>query len=175
MRKFIGAVIILALIVSLGYVKTLLDDHKTEIAYEKGQVLAQRDVDKVKQTADSLKTAMTQKEIEYADSLLQKDKTYSAQIDSLTDIIENQSAQNENLQKKLKTAATSTKKKTTKTVSQSEKVINYYKTRYAQLPKDLSEYEKKIAVAEIRDETLKKFSITQSELTKIRQKYNLSY
>ncbi|MBU1148662.1 hypothetical protein KKI23_01090, partial [Patescibacteria group bacterium] len=127
------------------------------------------------QAADSLKLAISKKEIEFADSLLEKDKSLTSQIDSLTGIIDNQAETNANLQNKLKTATTTKKTTPPKTPSQSEKVINYYKTRYSQLPKDLSEYEKKIAVSEIRDETVKKFSITLSELNKIRDKYNLSY
>ena len=43
------------------------------------------------------------------------------------------------------------------------------------ITKDLSEYEHRIAVNEIREETAAKFSITVTELNKIRNKYKLSY
>lgn len=175
MKKFIGALIIIALIVSLGYVKTVMDNHRSEVAYEKGQVAAESEIDDIKQVNDSLKTAMVNKEIEMADSLLSKDKTYGSQLDSLTDLVESKADENAVLQQKLKSATTAKKRTTTKTPSKSDKIITYYKTRYAQLPADLSEYEKKIAVSEIREETVKKYSITLNELNKLRDKYNLSY
>jgi len=56
-----------------------------------------------------------------------------------------------------------------------EQILSYYKKRYRALPKDLSPYEKRVALAEIRDETAQKFSIPLSELDEIRTDNELDY
>ncbi|MEE8575903.1 MAG: hypothetical protein V3T31_01490, partial [candidate division Zixibacteria bacterium] len=49
-------------------------------------------------------------------------------------------------------------------------ILTYYRGRCDELPKDLSAYEKRIALAEIREDTAEKFKITLDDLTTLREK-----
>jgi hypothetical protein len=115
---------------------------------------------------------MAERDLAIADSLVKKDQTYQATIDSLKNALDKEKTATKNL-----ASMPTTVKKTTPepTISKHEKILTYYKKRYANLPNDLSQYELKIALNEIREETSQKFAISLKELKDIRQKNKLSY
>ena len=178
MKKIVLAAIVLILIIGLSYVKTLRDYDRSRAFYEGGKIDGARELDESKSEADSLKLAAGEQQVAFADSLVKKDIAYQSQIDSLEGVIDGQSQQISSLKSKTTTPATATATKTVAkkpTLSKHEKILSYYKKRYASLPGDLSDYEKRIAVNEIREETSLKFSISLQELKKIRDKYKLTY
>jgi len=116
--------------------------------------------------------------VAFADSLVKKDISYQSRIDSLEGVVDKQQKQISSLASKTTAKPAATISKTTSaktTLSKHEKILTYYKKRFTNLPKDLSDYEKRIAVKEIREETSLKFSISLQELKQIREKYKLTY
>ena len=174
MKKIFLAGIVLILIIGLSYVKTLRDYDRSRAFYEGGRADAAGELDDYKAEADSLKLAAGEQQVAFADSLVKKDITYQSRIDSLEGVVDDQRKQIGSLTTRPTTASTKTVTKKP-VISKHEQVLKYYKKRYANLPKDLSDYEKRIAVNEIREETSLKFSISLHELKKIREKYKLTY
>ncbi len=180
-RKILIAFVLLIVLAGLSYVKTSFDHTKQEELFEKAK---SEFVDENKLEAktfessiDSIGTLLASNEKSFSNSITAQKEGYESQLDSLENIIDNQSAKITKLSKRpVQKNQTVTKKKTKpKQLSQHEKVYRYYKKRYTDLPTDLSTYEQKIAMSEIREETASKFSITLSQLSKIRKEYKLNY
>jgi hypothetical protein len=70
---------------------------------------------------------------------------------------------------------TATATKSDATSQKHKEILAYYKQRYQGLPNDLSAYERRIALSEIRQESADKFKISVTELNNIRKAYKLSY
>ena len=178
MKKIILAAVVLILIIGLSYIKTLRDYDRSRAFYNGGKADAAQELDDYKIEADSLKLAVGELQVVFADSLVKKDISYQSHIDSLEGVVDKQHEQISSLAAKatIRPATTSIKTASTKpTISKHEQILTYYKKRYTNLPKDLSDYEKRIAINEIREETSLKYSISLQELKKIREKYKLTY
>ncbi|MEW6412947.1 MAG: hypothetical protein AB1483_10830 [Candidatus Zixiibacteriota bacterium] len=177
MKKILIAAVLLVLIVALSYVKTYREHDRSMAFYNKGTAQAGISLDSARQVADSLQMALAEKDVVYADSLTRKDQAYRSTVDSLENLVDETQNQLEAAKAVAKPAATlvKTSAPTTKTLTMHEKILQYYKDRYAQLPKDLSAYERRIAINEIREETSLKFNISLEELKKIRTEYKLTY
>lgn len=174
-KKFIGIIIIIAMIVGLAYLKTFMDNQRNQSYLEQGKSDSILNLAQSQNNIDSLNLAIAEKDIEQKKSLQNQDKSHQVQVDSLEKVVNKQAKQITDLKKKKKTTTTAKKSASKQTLSKHEKVYTYYKKRFAALPQDLSEYEKKVAMNEIRDETADKFKISLTELWKIRQKYKLNY
>lgn len=180
-RKIFIAFILLVILAGFSYLKTSRDYAKQDSVYEKAksEISAQTksDVDNYHNSMDSLSNLMVTNDTSYKNSITAQKDSYESQLDSLENIIDKQSAKITKLAKRTdkKTNTVSKTKKKSTQLSQHEKIYRYYKKRYTDLPGDLSTYERKIALSEIRDETVSKFSISQRELSKIRKEYNLNY
>jgi hypothetical protein len=175
MKKVLLALLLLVLIVAVSYVKTIRENQRSEAYYDEGKMEAARDADKRQQEADSLRFAMAEQQLTLTDSLLKKDVTYRSIIDSLENVVDQQQKTISSKSPELTPAIQRVKQSSEMTVSKHEQIVKYYKRRFANLPKDLSDYEKRIAINEIREETSQKFSISLQELKKIREKYKLAY
>ena len=180
-RKILIAFVFLAILSGLSYLKTSYDFSRKDALVEKAKTELtlenQDETDRYTNSIDSLGTMLASNESSYNESLDVQKKDYETQLDSLEDVIDLQSAKITTLDKKIasKTTTTAQKKRKPKQLSQHEKIYRYYKKRYTQLPQDLSSYEQKIALSEIREETASKFTISLSELSKIRKEYKLNY
>lgn len=178
-RKIGIAFILILLLVAVSYLKMDRQQEKvdTAVAGKTGEY-TQKLVES-EQQLDSLSKQLQSEQLAYSDSLLQKDKAAREIVDSMAYLVEKKDSTIDNLDRQLKDVkkrlASSQKKSGSKQLSLHEKVYRYYKDKYSSLPKDLSEYEKRIAISEIREETARKFSITVKELNNIRDKYKLSY
>lgn len=175
MKKILLVILLLVLIVGLSYIKTLREHERSKTLFEEGKMTAARELDASQKEADSLKKASAEQQLAFADSLVQKDSRHRSEVDSLENLVDKLETRVTTLSQTKPATASVTKAPATKTLSQHEKILEYYKRRFANLPKDLSEYEKRIAINEIREETSQKFSITLAELKKIREKYKLTY
>lgn len=180
-RKIMIAFVLLLILVGFSYVKTTRDYAKQDAVYEKGksEILSENksETENYNNSIDSLGNLLTLNEESFNDSLTDQKDSYDVQLDSLENIIDNQSAKISDLSKRPVQETQTVAEKTTKPkqLTQHEKIYRYYKKRYSDLPSDLSPYEKKISLSEIREETASKFSITLKKLTKIRNEYNLNY
>lgn len=180
-RKILIAFVLLLLLSVVSYVKTVREEAKLDKKVADSQNESSKVMANYEQDIDSLSNLLNEKTIAYSDSLFEKEKVSQQRIDSLVTVIAGQEKTINSLDKDLSsTKQKLAKKQTTKSsssgkLSKHEQVYRYYKNRYSALPKDLSEYEKKVAVNEIREETAKKYSISLQELQKIRNRYNLNY
>ncbi len=179
MKKILLVVTLLVAVIAVSAIKTYREHSQRDASFEKGKQESADQLDQSREMADSIKLAMGEKEVEFADSLTRVSRAYRSNLDSLEDVIDSQTTSISALKKKVadvprKTQATQ-KTSQPSALSQHEKILTYYKQRYADLPKDLSEYEKRIALNEIREETARRFSISVSELEKIRQSNNVNY
>ncbi len=180
-RKILIAFVLLVVLAGFSYVKTSRDYAKQDAILEKAKSEISEEnksqFGDYKKSIDSLSTLIVSKDESFNKSLTSQKNSYESDLDSLESIISNQSAKITKLSKrpeKKKQTASKVKKKP-KQLSEHEKIYRYYKKRYTDLPEDLSTYERKIALSEIREETASKFSISLNKLSKIRKEYKLNY
>ena len=180
-KKIIIITFLLALMVGLSYVKTLRNSAKRTEAFDKGKAVAKNELIQYKDKVDSLKIELGFKEVALADSIVKNKQYYQFYIENLETkncILEDSIY---GLSKKLavnskpSVSKNSNRKVTKKTNNKHQQVLAYYKDRYKKLPSDLSDYEKRIALNEIKEETAQKFKISLAELRNIRDKYKLKY
>lgn len=186
MKKILLIIVLAVLVLAVSYVKTTFDRKNASAAYGDG-IADRTELVQARVQIDSL-TEIAQTAGE-ADQLIDSLEYMSAaEYDSLTCIIEEQKRQlaelNEPKQpevvlaaapKKEQAPAKVEKKGPSKTELRHRQILSYYKTRYKDLPGDLSKYEHKIAMSEIRQETAQKFAITLADLKKLRTKNDLKY
>jgi len=184
MRKvglFITGILLLAVVIGVSYFKSLRTQTRTTQAYEQGKQEEARTIQQYRARLDSLSYLIEQQRDEYNQSIWMREMAYRLTYDSLLRALEASYAREDSLKKELASLRKSRKKPTARisssgrTSARHEQILSYYKKRYQSLPKDLSPYEKKVALAEIREETAQKFSITLQELNKIRQDNKLDY
>ena len=93
MKKIILAAIVLILIIGLSYIKTLRDYDRSRAFYDGGKADAAQELDDYKIEADSLKLAVGELQVVFADSLVKKDISYQWHIDSLEGVVDKQQEQ----------------------------------------------------------------------------------
>ena len=180
-KKIIKITFLLALMVGLSYVKTLRNSAKRTEAFDKGKAVAKNELIQYKDKVDSLKIELGFKEVALADSIIKNKLQYQIYIDSLEtnnttlkdsiDYLSNGLVSQANLSND----SNSNRIISNETNNKHQQVLAYYKDRYKKLPSDLSDYEKRIALNEIKEETAQKFKISLAELRNIRDKYKLKY
>jgi hypothetical protein len=175
MKKVLLVLLLLVLIVAVSYIKTIREHQRSEAYFDEGKMEAARDADKNLKEADSLRLAMAKQQLALSDSLFNKDVAYRSIIDSLENVVDQQQETISSKSAEVTPTIQRAKQSSETTVSKHEQIVKYYKRRFASLPKDLSDYEKRIAINEIREETSQKFAISLQELKKIREKYKLAY
>ncbi len=178
MKKLLLIVLMLALIVGVSYVKIMRDRDRHDAAFRAGEKNAHTEVMLAEQTADSLKTALAEREVSFGDTLTARDAAHRAELDSMAATVDSLENRVDNLQTALAKSKTAARKSTAsapKKPSLHEQALTYYKKRYKELPSDLSPYEQTVAVREIREETASRYKITLAELNRIRSEHKLDY
>ncbi len=180
-KKIIVITFLLALIVGLSYVKTLRNATKRTEAFERGKAVAGNEVVQFKDTVDSLKIEIGSKEVALADSIIKNTQYYQLYIDSLETKNRSLNDSINILSKKLASRAKPSNNKnlnsklSQKINNKHQQILAYYNDRFKKLPADLSDYERKISLNEIKEETAQKFEISLVELKNIRAKYKLKH
>lgn len=181
-KKLLLALILLALLVGLSYVKIVRKNDQIDNAYTKGKHESENQLSRVQLDNDSLASLITKKESEYNDSILFMDLTYksstdslTSQIDSLDNIVDKLLNKLNNTETKLAETNSSKESASKKSSIKHEQILTSYKKRYRSLPSDLSNYEKRIAIAEIRAETANQYKITVAELDRLRTNNNIDF
>ena len=181
MKKIVLAVAFLGLIVAASYYRAVTHKKQVKTAYEQGRTESAQQVIEYGKRFDSLAYSVRQQELEAAESLWYREFAYRIGYDSLTAAIEQKNSNIDSLKSELqqlreqKETKQIGKKPAKHKASEHEQILSYYKKRYRALPGDLSPYEMKVALREIRDETAQKFSVSLRELNKIRKDNNLEY
>ena len=172
MKKVLLAITLLSLLIAISYTQITRQNKKSEQAYLKGKRENIRAATEAQELADSLRYHIGQQEVTYADSLVALEMTRQSEVDSLSHTIDS-------LADILAASKQSTKQGsrilTHEEAALHDKVLSYYENRYKALPGDLSEYEKRVALNEIRDETARHFNITVAELNNIRKSNEINY
>lgn len=175
-KKMALLVLLIALVVAVSYYKTTLQDASLETAYNDGQVDAGQQIDQLQKATDSLSGELEAKEFELAETRATMDTIRVAQTDSLVSVIQSRENELAELSESQKTNAPPViATKTDSTSSRHLEILVYYKKMFRALPKDLSAYERRIALSEIREESANKFKISVAELNRIRKDNDLSY
>ncbi len=179
MKKIVLAVFLLAVIVAVSYLRSARDQSNRQKLYQEGLDRGSEQANLYQLRADSLSRLMSQRDSAYDDSLSRLAIIHKLETDSLNQAITDRDKEIQQATAKKKASAVKTPPKprsadSLQTSLKHTQILAYYKRRLAELPKDLSEYERKIALNEVREETSRKFSIDQSELERIRLANNLS-
>ena len=180
MKKYVVGIVLLVLLVVVSYVKMQRQESKESSAYDSGVRESQTELTRSGQKIDSLVESAGNREVSFADSITSTHQMYQSKLDSANRVLDAQESEISSLEGDLKkaqakqgssTASRASKKKPTR----HQRILSSYQKKYKALPLDLSKYERKIAVAEIRQETANDFDISISDLRRIREKYNLNY
>jgi hypothetical protein len=182
-KKLLLALFLLVLLVGLSYVKIVRKSDQINNAFTKGKIESEDQLSRVELDNDSLKDMIIRKEKNFKDSLSNQEIAFNTITDSLCSYIDSMGITLEDLQNKLKSkesqlAQVKSSNKSTntqKTISLHEQILTAYKNKYRSLPSDLSDYEKKVAISEIRDETARQYKITVAELNKLRSDNNIDF
>ncbi len=184
MRKVFIGLFLIALIAGVSWLKSERDQVKHEQIKSEAKKESVAEVEQLRQNIDSIMTDMQNSEAEFVDSIDRMTQAYSEETDSLHTVLAESSTAIDSLTKlasaktsQKKTAITNTvaKKKKSSSEDLHRKIIAYSKKRHSDLPNDLSSYEQRIALSEIREETAKRFKISVDKLNKIRSTHNLKF
>ena len=177
MKKFSLAIILLVLILAVSYFKAFRDRGKIDDSFESGRKSSEMKALALAGDIDSLQQYIGQQNVTLAESLTIQQKAYLKELDSIANVVESKDVKINELKQKLKessvkkSASLSIKPKSDK----HQELLAYYKKQFESLPGDLTNYERKVATTEIRQETARKYSMSIADLNKIREKYNIDY
>ena len=175
-KKIVLLLFLFAVVVGVSYYKTTIQDDSMEAAYLTGQIEAGHEADRLQHMTDSLTDELEVKEALLADTKNILDTIRVARNDSLLGVIQSRNSELADLTPSQSTAPTqATAVKTDSTSKRHREILAYYKKRYQNLPRDLSAYERRVALSEIREESANKFKISVAKLNSIRKDNNLSY
>jgi hypothetical protein len=172
MKKAAIAFILLVTVLGVSYLNAIRDKAREKDEYRQGFSQGAAETQVATDRADSLANLAATYRLSYRDSLTTAESLRAVERDSLTGLLSEKDQQIAQLQEKARSAAArqkSVRKESGSSNLKHSQILDYYKRKLAGLPKDLSQYERTVALAEIREETIQKFSITGAELEKIRQ------
>jgi len=171
MKKFIIGIVLLGALVTVVYVQLLRqDEHQLQaeqLGFQSGLAEAQGE-------EDSLANLLTQRTVRI-DSLTSLTTDQTEYSDSLLSVIDSQGQEIATLKSSTKKSSSEAAVPKAKDGPGDKEILEYYKSRVSKLPGDLSSYEKRVALSEIRQETAEKYRITESQLNSIRKKHKLNY
>jgi len=178
-KKLLLAILLIVLILGASYLKTVLDENKID---QIEREVARKSTDQLrdlKVSIDSLQSGMERTKMVLVDSIRLLKATCTRETDSLNDLLVAQSRgiKQASSVPNSDTAGGKLAANTSRLDSLDfhHKVLVYYRKRYEALPGDLSRYESRVALSEIRQETALRFNISIDDLNEIRNKNNLDY
>jgi hypothetical protein len=179
MKKLLLGIVLLAALVGVVYLQSERAEQQRAKIAEEGFRAGLTDGEELRAQVDSLTGVVEHQDDALAESVAVREDIYAGEIDSLTDQIQAQEVKIADLSNKLEQEATTSRVAAQNTTAVPNKqhleILNYYKKAVIGLPGDLSSYERRVALSEIRNETAEKFSITVSRLNSIRKEHDLEY
>jgi len=170
MRKLLLGILIIILLVGVTYYKNQREQAQEQTVYAEGFEAGEKQALENSLAIDSIERELA-REQEVIDSLKATGESHTVALDSLARLTRRQEARIGELQRENDRLA----KKAEQAGSRTQQILAHYNQRYNDLPSDLSDYEYKVALTEIRTETAQKFGITTDELNRIRKRFNLDY
>jgi hypothetical protein len=184
-KKVLLAIVCLAVLGAVSYYKSVREDAKTRQAYQQGKEEGLQPAGQLQTQVDSLNQYIVRQQDSFVDSTTRIEYTFAQETDSLKNVIDSlrkarpvsgQKTSGPQSRSRKDTSGAGPVQQYSKAEAVKHKeILSYYKQRYEALPKDLSDYEKRIARDEIREETAQKFSISLDYLDKIRKEHRISY
>jgi hypothetical protein len=181
-KKVLLAILLLGLVLAVSYVKTYREDQKRTEAVQEIADSAGRELQELSSSVDSLRTVVGESRTAYEDSIQKLNEYHALESDSLRQALIANQQDTLRLAQITEPEVSGTQDSgvsacTVKTDSNDfhHRVLLYYKKRFKDLPADLSRYEKRVALSEIRDETARRFSISVKELNRLRADQKLSF
>jgi len=174
LSKLLLSLVLVIMIVAVSYIQAVRRQEKVDNSFQLGKKVSQQEILKLESRADSLRTQLGNLNVVYGDSLLAIDKSRQRSADSLAELISTQEKSITELKKKVG-AKPAVSKKSDNASKRHLELLACYKKRYESLPSDLTEYERKAAVSELRQETASKYSISLVEFNRIRNSYKVTY
>jgi hypothetical protein len=168
MKKLLAALLLIVIVVAVSYYQSERHQDDIQRAYSEGESGRTEDLARRDREIDSLQHKIEQIESSYADSLRLQGSVSSREIDSLKRRLKASVAE-------AAQQATADGEEQASVSDRHLQILAYYKERFRNLPSDLSAYERKAALTEIRIESAEKFAISVDELNRIRKKNNLDY
>ncbi|MCD6250157.1 MAG: hypothetical protein J7J98_07510 [candidate division Zixibacteria bacterium] len=186
MKKLLLGLFLLAALIAVSYLKMERDSEREAQAFIDGHDIGSRNAELAMIDVDSLEKLIDQKATEVielrsamTDTLVERDNFYTQTVDSLSAIIEAGQKEIASLEKQVASGGLEAKDSSSKIKVASKashrEILKHYKLAVAKLPADLSAYEYRVAVAEVRSDTATKFNITVVRLNEIRDANNLDY
>ena len=174
-KKLLILVLLGTGLVAVSYYKTTLQDDRLHEARIEGEKWADHTVAELQKTQEALSTELDSTSKALASALEAADTIRLGVTDSLRNVITDKEQVIADLTPAKSPPKTATATKSDATSLKHKEILAYYKQRYQGLPNDLSAYERRIALSEIRQESADKFKISVTELNNIRKTYKLSY
>ncbi len=180
MKKIVLALLLLTIVVAVSLIKTYRGNVQQAAIRNQARSQMAGQVADLQRSVDSVVGIAGERESQLVDSLARLDQKHSWERDLLQMALDAQRVERDKLTAELAQRPAGKPTNTATAVSKREadrhrQILEYYKKRYAELPSDLSDYEKDVARREIREESALKFTISINELDRIRKIYNLNY
>lgn len=188
-KQVLLAFTLLSIVIAVSYIKGVRGDSERQAAVSASKQAAIQ-LEQYEDNVDSLRSLIGQMDYSYAESLSQRDLEYGLMIDSLFDALDSVECE---LDSHLLASADADPAlaetepmavaqpaeidgKTAEALrARTTKILDYYTKKHRDLPADLTEYERKVSLYEIRLETARKYEITLTELKRIRNEGGLTY
>jgi len=175
MKKILLGFLLIIALVAVSYYGAVRTDSRVKREYKSGYSKGEKEALAQKSRADSLESSLKQARGQFEDSLKILAMSHDAVVDSLQNTITSKdrelaaAAKARKVQTARKSDGGARKVTTTKSGFTHAQILDFYRSKLKALPADLSAYERRVALNEIRDETTRKFSITTKDLDSIRE------
>ena len=179
MKKLLLGIVLLAALIGVVYLKSQRAEQQRARFTEEGFEAGLAEGEEIRAQVDSLTELVNEKDSVLAESVAVREALWAGEVDSLTNQIQSREAQTVDLNDQLSSKASPsnvTAKNTPQATDEKHlEILSYYKKAVNDLPGDLSVYERRVALSEIRKETSRRFAITVSGLNSLRKDNNLDY
>jgi len=176
-KKIVIALVLVVVIAAISYVKTQRAVGHSDSEAKADSIRRVEQLWSYQIMVDSLKELVKLQETEHAKAMYSKEMRYKLEIDSLLVLLDSTE------ESSLADTSASSEEKPVEVVPEltpeqmrfRADVLDHYLGLYEELPKDLSAYERRVALAEIRLKTAEECEISLNQLHEIRQQGGLSY
>lgn len=185
MKKTLLGLLLLVLLAAITYVQYQRSTERRAEAWAEGHQAGTQDaaadsvmVDSLLEVIETGRSYLTELQDCYETAETEQDSLHRTAVDSLANLIEEQSAEITRLQgllSEINEKAEASRSEDSSAQAVNAEILRSYRLAVAKLPSDLSPYEHRIAVKEVRTETAQKFKITVDRLNQLREENNLDY
>lgn len=156
MKRLILGIGLLGVIVAVAYIKSSRQESLRQQTYESGFQSGRKQVAARDSQIDSLERAMDSQALRYRDSVAAIAGEYEKKLEAV-----------ESAPPKVVVKTVYQKDTTSLATLKEREIVRFYREQVRKLPADLTGEERKVAVGTVRDETARKYGITEFRLDSI--------